>query len=60
MSILSKIEKEITEIKLMLEKIEVIIDSRLIGIEKPEKDEIEEINAYIKRKKKGTLELNEI
>lgn len=53
MSILSKIEKEITEIKLMLEKIEDIIDSRLIGIEEPEKDEIEEINAYVKRKKKG-------
>jgi hypothetical protein len=40
---LSEIEKEISDIKLMLEKIEGIIDSRLIGIEEPEDDEIEAI-----------------
>jgi len=43
----------------MLEKIEGI-DSRLIGIEEPDEDELEEINAYQKKKKAGTLELNEI
>jgi hypothetical protein len=32
---MSEIDKEIAEIKLMLEKIEDIIDSRLIGIEEP-------------------------
>ncbi len=35
----------------MLEKIEGIIDSRLIGIEEPDEDEIDEINAYQKKKK---------
>lgn len=40
---LTEIEKELIEMKLMLEKIESIIDSRLIGIEEPEKDEIKEI-----------------
>ena len=38
---MSEIEKELNDIKLMLEKIEGIIDSQLIGIEEPGKDEIE-------------------
>ncbi|MGA2676875.1 MAG: hypothetical protein ACLQG5_02245 [Methanobacterium sp.] len=57
---MSEIDKEIAEIKLMLEKIEDIIDSRLIGIEEPEEDEVEEIKIYDKKKNAGTLELNEI
>lgn len=57
---MSEIEKEISDIKLMLEKIEGIIDSRLIGIEEPEEDEIEAIKEFEKLKKAGELELNEI
>ncbi len=45
---------------MLLEKIEGIIDSRLIGIEVAEADEIEEINEFEKRKKGGELKLNEI
>ncbi|MDY6864490.1 MAG: hypothetical protein SVY15_00755 [Halobacteriota archaeon] len=52
--------KEVTEIKLMLEKIEGIIDSRLIGIEEPEEDEIKEIEDYEDRKSNKKIELNEI
>lgn len=44
----------------MIEKIEGIIDSRLIGIEEPDEDEIEAIKAYRKKKKAMTLELDEI
>ncbi|MEN4006323.1 MAG: hypothetical protein PQ964_03030 [Methanobacteriaceae archaeon] len=40
----------------MLEKIEGIIDSRLIGIEEPDEDEIEEIKAYQKKKKEEKAE----
>ena len=57
---MSEIEKEISDIKLMLEKIEGIIDSRLIGIEDPDEDEIEAIKEFEKLKKAGELELNEI
>jgi len=57
---LTEIEKEISEIKLILEKIESIIDSRLIGIEEPEEDEIKEIEDFERRKRAGELELNEI
>jgi len=52
--------KEVTEIKLMLEKIEGIIDSRLIGIEEPKEDEINEIRDYEDRKSGKKIELNEI
>lgn len=57
---MGEIDKEISEIKLMIEKIEGIIDSRLIGIEEPDEDEIEAIKAYRKKKKAMTLELDEI
>jgi hypothetical protein len=58
--ILTEIEKELNEIRFMLEKIEGIIDSRLIGVEEPEEDEVVAIEAYEKLKKEGKLQLNEI
>lgn len=57
---MTEIEKEIIQIKFLLEKIEGIIDSRLIGEEDSEKDEIKEIIDFESRKKAGELELNEI
>ena len=57
---LKEVEKEISEIKAMLQRIENIVTSRLIGIDEPEEDEIEEIQNYEKRKKEGNLELNEV
>ncbi|KAF5028032.1 hypothetical protein DSECCO2_663290 [anaerobic digester metagenome] len=60
MKILTEIEKELNEIRFMLEKIEGIIDSRLIGVEEPEEDEVVAIEAYEKLKKEGKLQLNEI
>ncbi len=57
---MTEIEKELNEIRFMLEKIEGIIDSRLIGVEEPEDDEIEAIESYEKMKKSGKLQLNEI
>jgi hypothetical protein len=57
---LTEIEKEIIQIKILLEKIEGIIDSRLIGEEDPEDDEIREIIDFEKRKKAGEIELDEI
>ncbi|BDZ71452.1 hypothetical protein [Methanobacterium petrolearium] len=57
---MSEIEKEIIQIKFLLEKIEGIIDSRLIGEEDAEEDEIKKIIDFENRKKAGELELNEI
>jgi hypothetical protein len=57
---MTEIDKEIIHIKFLLEKIEGIIDSRLIGEEDPEEDEIKEIIDFERRKKAGELKLNEI
>ena len=53
-------KSEIREIRFLLEKIESIIDSRLIGVAEPEQDEVAEIREYEKRKASGSLELNEL
>jgi len=57
---MEEISKEVTEIKFMLEKIEGIIDARLVGLEEAEEDEIREIEDYDKRKREGKIELNEL
>ena len=57
---MEEISKEVTEIKFMLEKIESIIDARLVGIEEAEADEIKEIEDYEERKSEGKIELNEL
>ncbi len=57
---MTETKPDMKDIRLMLEKIESIIDSRLIGIEEPEPDEISEIRDYEKRKASGSLELNEL
>jgi len=54
------VANEIKEIKSMLERIEAVIDARLIGVEEPDEDEVAEIGDYAKRKKEGSIELHEI
>jgi hypothetical protein len=49
--------KDIKDMKQILEKIEGIIDSRLIGIEEPENDEVQAIDDYEKNKKSGNIKL---
>ena len=48
------------EIKAMLERIENIIDSRLVGLVDPVDDEREAIARYESLKEKGELELTEL
>ena len=45
------------EIKAMLERIETIIDSRLVGLVDPVDDEREAIGRYESLKERGDLEL---
>jgi rRNA maturation endonuclease Nob1 len=54
------VANEIKEIKSMLERIEAVIDARLVGVEEPDEDEVEEIRDYEKRKKEGRIDLHEI
>jgi hypothetical protein len=57
---LAKVVSENNEVLFLLQKIESIIDTRLIGEVEPLDDEIELIGEYQKRKSEGTLELHEI
>jgi hypothetical protein len=57
---MAEISKEVTERTFMLEKIEGIIDARLIGLKEAEENEIREIVDYEKRKSEGKIELNEL
>jgi hypothetical protein len=54
------VANEIKEIKSMLERIEAVIDARLVGVEEPEEDEVAEIRDFAKRKREGSIELHEI
>lgn len=54
---LTENEKEIIQIKFLLEKIEGIIDSRLIGEEDPEEDEVKEILDFEKKEKSWGTEI---
>jgi hypothetical protein len=51
---------EIHDIIFLLQKIESIIDARLIGEVEPREDEISLIEDYQAGKREGTLELHEI
>ena len=55
-----QIEREIKEIKIVLERIESILTSRLVGLDEPKEDEVKEIEEYEKRKEEGKIELHEI
>ena len=54
---MEEISKEVTEMKFMLEKIEGIIDARLVGLEEAEEDEISAIADYEKRKSEGNSDI---
>nr|MDO8133840.1 hypothetical protein [Candidatus Njordarchaeum guaymaensis] len=54
------VASEIKEIKSMLERIEAVIDARLVGVEEPDEDEVAEMRDYEKRKKEGRIDLHEI
>ena len=55
----SSVEKQILEELRMLreriEKLEALLENMLIGVEKPEPDEIEAIKEYTDAKKKGKV-----
>ena len=52
--------REVNDILFLLQKIESIIDTRLVGVVEPDEDEISLIAEYQDRKKNGTLKLHEI
>jgi hypothetical protein len=49
--------REIRELRIILERIEALLEERLIGIEEPLPDEAEAIREYENEKRKGKVEL---
>ena len=49
--------RELRELRLLLERIEALLEERLIGVEEPLPDEAETIREYEEDKRRGRLEL---
>jgi len=49
--------RELRELRIILERIEALLEERLIGIEEPLPDEAEAIGEYENEKMKGKVEL---
>ncbi|MEB3774009.1 MAG: hypothetical protein GSR86_03670 [Desulfurococcales archaeon] len=49
--------RELRELRSILERIEALLEERLIGIEEPLSDEVEAIKEYEIDKKRGKVEL---
>ena len=54
--ILKEILEEVRELRRKVEKIENIVEERLIGVDEPLPDEVEAIREYEEAKKKGTVD----
>jgi len=54
--ILKEILEEVRELRRKVEKIENIVEERLIGVDEPLPDEVEAIREYEEAKKKGTID----
>lgn len=57
---MTEVVSDNNEVLFLLQKIESIIDTRLIGEVEPLDDETQLVDEYLKRKKEGNLELHEI
>jgi hypothetical protein len=60
MSNYSDIKTQLNEIMNVLQRIEAVIDTRFLGMEKPDEDDIEAIEDFEKREREGKLELRKI
>jgi len=56
-SVLDEVLQEVKAIREKVEKVEEIVEERLIGIEEPSPDEIRAIRGYMKAKGKGSIQL---
>jgi len=54
---LEEVVKEIRALREKVERVEEIVEERLIGLEEPTEDEAKAIDSYLEAKKKGDLQL---
>jgi len=54
---LKEVLKEVRLVREKVERLEELVEERLIGLEDPLEDEVEAIKEYVKAKEKGSVEL---
>jgi len=54
---LEEVVREVRALREKVERMEEILEDRLIGLEEPMDDEAKDIKSYLKAKKKGDLQL---
>jgi len=56
-SSLKEVLKEVKLVREKVERLEELVEERLVGLEEPSKDEVRAIKEYMKAKEKGSVEL---
>jgi len=54
---LKEVLKEVKLVREKVERLEELVEERLIGLEEPSEDEVKAIKEYFKAKEKGNVEL---
>jgi len=54
---LKEVLKEVRLVRQKVERLEALVEERLVGLEEPSKDEVRAIKEYVKAKEKGRVEL---
>ena len=54
---LKEVLKEVRLVREKVERLEELVEERLIGLEEPSEDEVKAIKEYLKAKEKGSVEL---
>ena len=56
-SVLDEVLRQVKVIREKIEKVEAIIEERLVGVEEPSIDEAKAVRDYLKAKDKGKIQL---
>jgi len=54
---LKEVLKEVRLVREKIERLEELVEERLVGLEEPLEDEIKAVKGYMKAKKKGSVKL---
>jgi hypothetical protein len=56
-SSLEEVLKEVRLVREKVERLEELVEERLVGLEEPLKDEVEAVKEYMEAKRKGSVKL---
>jgi hypothetical protein len=55
--VLKEVLKEVRLVREKVERLEELVEERLVGLEEPLEDEVKAVKGYMKAKKKGSVKL---